>query len=530
MRVDTSTTKRQLEDLPAPGALPWLGNLHQIDRKQLHAKLEEWAETLGPTYTFKLGPKRVLVTSEVEIAISALKDRPGHFRRLSTIEPVARELGINGLFSVEGGAWRPQRNLVTRALAPHQLESFFPTLQLITDRLRRRWQRSVDAGTDTDVIGDLTHFTVDTTATLLFGKDVNTLECDDNTIQRHIDVIMPMISCRANAVLPYWRYFKLPRDYRLDRSLKAVRAFVDEMISDARESMRREPHRKPRNLLEAMLALLDEPDSDFNDDDVYANVITLLLAGEDTTAYSLAWAIYLLAGNQELQETLHRAALDALGDARIPMTFADTAELRLFEGVAFEAMRMRPVAPFHFLEANESIELAGIEIPKGTPVLLLTRPATLDDNNYQDAKDFKPERWVDPRESACPAHKTRAFMQFGAGPRFCPGRYLATLEMKMVLATLARNFSFEHSEDPSVTTEVFAFTMKPSRLRLRLRSWPSAQTGAHLNQTEENPAGEWKTPDGLCTQAQGRSRRRSSGRALSHFCGFEAQARRFSNG
>lgn len=136
----TTSTKRHLEDLPAPSALPWLGNLHQIDRKQLHVKLEHWAETLGPTYTFKFGPKRILVTSEVEIAISALKDRPGRFRRLSTIEPVARELGVNGLFSVEGGAWRPQRDLVARALAPQQLESFFPTLQRITDRLRRRWQ------------------------------------------------------------------------------------------------------------------------------------------------------------------------------------------------------------------------------------------------------------------------------------------------------------------------------------------------------------------------------------------------------
>jgi cytochrome P450 len=131
---------------------------------------------------------------------------------------------------------------------------------------------------------------------------------------------------------------------------------------------------------------------------------------------------------------------------------------------------MRPVSVLHFLEANEVTELAGIQIPKGTPVFLLTRPATLDDNNYQNAKDFKPERWVDRRENACTAHSTRAFMQFGAGPRFCPGRYLATLEMKMVLATLARNFSYEHAEDPSVTKEVFAFTMMPSRLRLRLRS------------------------------------------------------------
>jgi cytochrome P450 len=464
------TTKRQLEDLPAPSGLPWLGNLHQIDRKQLHIKLEEWAETLGPSYTFKFGPKRILVTSEVEIALSALRDRPGHFRRLSTIEPVARELGINGLFSVEGEAWRLQRNLVTRALSPQQLESFFPLLQHICDRLRRRWQQNVDAGTDADVIQDLTRFTVDTTASLVFGKDVNTLEGGGDAIQRHISMILPMIGCRTNALLPYWRYFKLPRDYRLDRSLKAVRAFVDEMIDDARRSMRRSHDGSPLNLLEAMLALVDEPESGFSDDDVYANIITLLLAGEDTTAYSLAWAIYLLAGNRDLQAKLHDAALDALGDARVPRTFADTTKLGLFEGVAFEAMRMRPVSALHFLEANKAAELAGIQIPKGTPVFLLTRPASLDDNNYQDAKDFKPERWVDRRESPCAVHSTRAFIQFGAGPRFCPGRYLATLEMKMVLATLARNFSFEHAEDPSVTKEVFAFTMMPSRLRLRVRS------------------------------------------------------------
>jgi cytochrome P450 len=462
--------KQRLEDLPAPSALPWVGNLHQIDPKRLHTQLEAWCHALGPTYTFKLGPKRILVTSDIEIALSALKDRPGRFRRLSTIEPVAREMGTNGVFSVEGEAWRPQRDLVMRALAPQQLESFFPTLQLISERLRRRWQQSVDAGTDTDVLQDLTRFTVDTTATLVFGKDVNTLESDEDVIQRHLGVIFPMVSYRVNAVLPYWRYFKLPRDYQLDRSLKAVRAFAKEMIGHARERMRRAPAENARSLLEAMLALRDQPESGFSDDDVYANILTLLLAGEDTTAYSLAWAMHILAGNPELQSQLHRAALDVLGEARVPMTFADTAKLGLFEGVAFEAMRMRTVTPLNYLEANESTELAGIEIPKGTSVFLLTRPATLDDNNYQDAKDFKPERWVGPRESTRDGHNTKAFLHFGAGPRFCPGRYLATLEMKMVLAMLARNFSLEHAEDPDITQEVFAFTMMPSRLRLRLRA------------------------------------------------------------
>jgi cytochrome P450 len=402
------------------------------------------------------------VTSEVETALSVLKDRPIRFRRLSTIESVAAEMGINGAFSIEGEAWRPQRNLVTRALAPHQLESFFPTLQLIADRLRRRWQRSADAGADSDILQDLTRFTVDTTATLVFGNEVNTLESDDDAIQQHIGVILPMVSYRVNALFPYWRYVKLPKDYQLDRSLKAVRTFAEEMMGHARDRMRCSPGETPRNLLEAMLALRDEPDSGFSDDDVYANIITLLLAGEDTTAYSLAWAMHILAGDQELQSRLRRAALEALGDARVPATFADTTKLSLFEGAAFEAMRMRPVAPLNFLEANEDTELAGIAIPKGTPVFLLTRPAVLDDNNYQDAKDFKPERWAGRRESSREGHSARAFMQLAQ----VPGRPPISRDPKQDGSCNAvTQFLRRARGDPGIMQEVFAFTMMPNRLR-----------------------------------------------------------------
>jgi hypothetical protein len=106
----TIRTKQRLEDLPAPSALPWLGNLHQLDPKRLHAQLEAWCHALGPTFTFKLGPKRILVTSNVEIALSALRHRPGRFRRLSTIEPVAAEMGMNGVFSIEGD---PRASILT---------------------------------------------------------------------------------------------------------------------------------------------------------------------------------------------------------------------------------------------------------------------------------------------------------------------------------------------------------------------------------------------------------------------------------
>jgi cytochrome P450 len=131
---------------------------------------------------------------------------------------------------------------------------------------------------------------------------------------------------------------------------------------------------------------------------------------------------------------------------------------------------LRTVVPVIFLEANENAELADIEIPKGTPVFVLTRPASLDDNNYRDAKAFTPERWIGQRESGRDGHNAKAFLHFGAGPRFCPGRYLASLEMKMALATLSRNFSVRYAEDPETTKETFAFSMMPSRLRLRLKA------------------------------------------------------------
>jgi hypothetical protein len=101
----SAAAKRRLEDLPAPRAWPLLGNLFELEPKQFHAQLEKWGEQLGSTYTFKLGPKRILVTSNVDMVLSVLKDRPARFRRLSTIEPVMKEIGGNGVFSVEGETW-----------------------------------------------------------------------------------------------------------------------------------------------------------------------------------------------------------------------------------------------------------------------------------------------------------------------------------------------------------------------------------------------------------------------------------------
>jgi len=211
-----------------------------------------------------------------------------------------------------------------RALAPQQLESFFPTLQFITERLLRRWRRSAKAGTDTDVLQDLTRFTVDATATLVFGKDVNTLEAGEDAIQRHLGVIFPMISYRINALFPYWRYFRLPGLPARPFPEGAAR-IRSEMIAEARERMRRAPAEKPRNLLEAMLTLRDEPDSGFSDADVYANILTLLLAAR-TPRPTARWPCTSWPASRNCNHSCSVRPQRAGRSAR-SMTFADTAKL-----------------------------------------------------------------------------------------------------------------------------------------------------------------------------------------------------------
>lgn len=120
---------RRPEDLPSPKGLPVLGNALQFDPSRLHLILENWCAQIGDTHTFGLGPKRIFVSSNPEYLQTALRERPERYRRFSPIEAIIAEMGLNGFFSVESDAWRPQRCLIMQALASTNVRAFFPTMQ-----------------------------------------------------------------------------------------------------------------------------------------------------------------------------------------------------------------------------------------------------------------------------------------------------------------------------------------------------------------------------------------------------------------
>jgi len=274
----------------------------------MHLVLEGWCHEFGPSYTIELGPKRVFVSSDSDFLQTALRERPQRYRRFAPIESVFAEMGANGVFSVEGEAWHPQRKLIMQALAATNFRSFFPALQTITQRLLRRWQAAAARGETVEMTQDLVRYNVDVTTTMAFGEDPNTLEQSGNVIQEHLAQIFPMIMARINAPFPLWRYLKLPQDYRFDRSLQAVNHHVEMLIERTRKHMHDVPSVQPRNLLEAMLTSSAQAGSGITDAIVSANVMTLLLAGEDTTAHTLAWSRYFLCTHAQTQARLQAEA------------------------------------------------------------------------------------------------------------------------------------------------------------------------------------------------------------------------------
>lgn len=457
-----------MDQLPGPPGVPLLGNVLQINIKKLHRTIEKWSNEYGTIFKIKLGPVPVVVITAPEAIQYVLKNRPDKFRRMSKMDAVIREMGVEGVFNAEGKDWKRQRRLVSQALNIQHLKSFFPVLADITAILLRYWTNLSAQGASVDVKGELMRYTVDVTAQLAFGHTMNTIEKKENVIQHHLEIIFPAIFRRMNAPMPYWRFVKLPADKKLDKSLKVVNKAMQDVIDKTREELKQPgaASHQPSNFLQALLA--SDPDDPISNQEVIGNVLTMLLAGEDTTAHTLTWIIYFMHVFPEVQQKMQQEADLVLADENMLKNYDDVQRLRYMEAVAFEAMRLKPVSPTLFHDALEDVVIAGVAIPKGTGIFLQTHLAAISEEHFSDAGKFIPERWM---EGGCPAgnaHNQKAYFPFGAGPRFCPGYQLAMLEIKAVLAMVCKNFEVHMETNPDTVDEVLTFTMKPSDFFIRL--------------------------------------------------------------
>ncbi len=469
--ADSHARLRRLGELPGPRGLPLLGNLLQLEATRLHRILQGWAQKYGPLYRLRAVGRDILVVADGELIGEVLRNRPEAFARRRALRKALLELGIDGVFNAEGSDWRRQRKLAMYALNTAHMREFFERLEQVTARLQRRWEAAARSGETVDTQRDLMRFTVDVTSGLAFGKDLNTLERTGDAIQNHLDKIFPALTRRLLAPFPYWRYFRLPADRALDAAMAEVHKLVNRLIADCRAQMAADPARraKPGNFLEAMIAAQDDEAGGFSDAEIVGNSLTMLLAGEDTTANTIGWMMHFMVERPQVQAAMRKEADRVLDVHQRPASYAMTEALPYIEAVAHEAMRLEPVAPFLAMEANHDTVVADVEVKAGTIVFLVMNHPGMLEKNFRDPQAFRPERWLEADGRGGPGHNPKAFMPFGGGPRYCPGRHLAMLEIKMVAAMLARNFEVVRAPGTPPTEERFSSTLAPKNLFVTLR-------------------------------------------------------------
>jgi cytochrome P450 len=466
---------RTIAQLPGPKGLPILGSAHKlVPPSRSHLTFERWGREYGPIFRVDVGPRSVIGVNDEETINAILRERPGGFRRWSDVQQVIKEINEAvpemrntppAVFAAEGEEWKRQRRLIVTALNKDHLHRYFGVVRTATARLQRRLRAEASAAESVAISGALTAFTVDVTSALAFGHDLNTLEHGDGKLQRDIQRVLTMSGRRLTAAVPYWRWFKLPADRALDRSMVAVYKAIEGFIEKAQARMAARPELfdHPENLIEGLLAA-QQADNSFTDQEIAGNLITILFAGEDTTAHTLGWTIWLIGSRSDIQARLSKEAKEAFGEEVSPTEYEATERLPYAEAVLRESMRLKSVAPAIAVEPLEERMICDTRVPAGTRLLLLTRQATRAAAGRSE--DFYPERWLEEGDAA----RAPKSLSFGAGPRFCPGRNLAYLEAKSVLAMLARNFEIELDESGGEVTEELGFVMVPRGLRVRLRA------------------------------------------------------------
>lgn len=460
----------RIKDLKSPKGTFLLGHLPQFNTYNKHQVLERWVEESGELFKINFVGKEFVVSANPDFNNKILRLRPDTFKRFSKIDEILKEMGVDGVFNAEGDTWRRQRKPIAEALSVRNVRAFYPIIFSKTEKILEKFKEYSKKGTIVDVQKEFMAFTIDITTEIAFGHKLDTINNKSNSFQKHLEVIFPMINTRVTAPFPIWRYFKKEKDKILDQSLKSIEKVIYEFIDDAKRRMVENPklREQPSNFLEALL--VENEDANFTDEEIYGNVFTMLLAGEDTTSNSLSWTIFYLAQHPEIVVKIRGEAKDVYENKDIPGVYEDIELLKYANAVVQEGMRLKPTTPQLYLEAKEDVVVNNVSIPKSTSIILQNKVAQTEEVNFSNANDFEPERWM-PGE--CPMHKNHSpnvMRAFGGGARYCPGMHLSKSEMVVLISTLCKHFDFKLEVKPREIRERFEFTMYPENLKVTFKS------------------------------------------------------------
>jgi cytochrome P450 len=430
---------------PGPRDLPVFGNTHRYSRDPF-----TFIETLTRSYnglsTFTLGSERTyLVTDPTDIE-RVLVSEVSRFRKAQTMRTGSiDDLLGDGLLMSGGEFWRRQRQRAQPAFAPGRVANFGEEIAGYAETMLDGWNEGDIVAIDPA----MARITVKVIVSVMFGTELD--DPTTETVQNNLEPLGKMFEPKAaQFLLPEW----VPTRERIEfeRAVDNLEGVLDSLVRQRRGTEDGE-----MDLLSILLRAQGEVD-EVTDELVRDELMTMLLAGHDTTALSLTYTWYLLAQHPEIERRVHDEIDDVLGGE--PPTADDVRDLDLTERVIQEAMRLYPPVYTIFREPSEDVRLGGYDVPEGSLVMLPQWGVHRDPRWYDDPETFDPDRWTSDRASNRPNY---SYFPFGGGPRHCIGKHLSMLEAQMILATVAQNYRLRLAPEQSAELDFApSLTMHPS--------------------------------------------------------------------
>jgi cytochrome P450 len=366
---------------------------------------------------------------------------PGRFyptsRDLSERQkPLSRMM--TGLFHVNGEEHKRHRRLLMPAFHKTRIEAYGDDMVGVAEDSFSRYR----VGETRDVHADMTELTLRVATKTLFGEDAGNRGLKLAALMQAwlMAMMSPlMLLSRADLPgLPYWRFMNLSR------------AIDDETKTILRE--KREHGATGADMLSMLMSARDEDGSAFDEDDLIGHTGVIFAAGHETSTNALAWTLLLLAQHPDVSRDLGDELDAALRGS--PPTVDDLAKMPLLDAVVKESLRLLPPVPLHPRIVAEDSELGGHRLPAGSEIFLSIFHMHHDPLIFAEPRAFRPRRW----ETAKPS--VYEYNPFSAGPRMCIGASFATMEIKIVLATLLQKFRIDLPDGTRVDPRI-AITMAP---------------------------------------------------------------------
>ncbi len=414
------------KSVAGPAGQPLLGNTLQFQRDPLGFLLRMAAD-YGDVARYRLGNVTFHQVNHPDGAQRILQDNHHNYIKGDLFD-ILRQFAGYGLFTSEGELWLRQRRLMQPAFHRRRIAGFGEIMTGRTLDMLARWQRRPDPGQPLDIAEEMTGLTMAIIAETMFGAQV---EEEVQRVSEAIGVLLADINFRFQ--VPFYPALRWPT-LRNRRSLAAMRT-IDDVVQGIIDERRRSGEDGDDLLAMLMEARDEETGQAMSDKQLRDEVVTVFVAGHETTAVALTWAFSLLAQHRDAEARLH-AEVDAALAGR-PPTVADVPNLAYTRMVIDETLRLYPPAWITNREAVADDVVCGFRIPAGaavaiSPYVLHRLPAW-----WPDAERFDPERFA----ADAPHDRPRfAYMPFGGGPHQCIGNSFALLEATLILAAVAQRY------------------------------------------------------------------------------------------